>query len=108
MIIPNGTVEFIANSGGGIDADGYPVESVKSYGPPVPCQYKANNHNSLGKTNGETFTRASYWILIEWLEPTPGLTELLRLKSRSGRVVGEFPVLQFDPLEAVCQMRIIV
>ena len=109
MIIPNGTVEFVTNAAGGLDANGYPVEGKPTYGSPVPCQYKANTHNSLGKSNGETFTNASYSILIEMLKlSNSGITDRLRLKSRSGRVVGEFSVLQFEPLEAVCQMRILV
>lgn len=109
MIIPNGTIEFITNAPGGLDANGYPVQSGKTYGPEVPCQYIANNRNTLGRTNGENFIRASYQILIEWLDfSSLGKTERLRLKSRSGNEIGEYPVLNIEPLDAVCQLRILV
>lgn len=109
MIIPNGTVEFITNTPGGVDANGYPVAATKSYGPVVPCQYIANTRDTLGKTNGETFIKASYTIYLEWLDfKSEGHTGLLRLKSRSGNIIGEFPVLNIDPLDAVCQVRVLI
>lgn len=109
MIIPNGTIEFITNTPGGLDQNGYPVKSAKTYGPVVPCQYQANNRNTIGKSNGEAFIKASYSILIEWLDfKKDGKTELLRLKSRSGNEIGEFTVLDIEPLDAVCQLRILV
>lgn len=109
MIIPNGTIEFITNVPGGLDANGYPQKAAKTYGPVVPCQYIANTRNTLGKSNGEAFIKASYQILIEWLDfKSEGKTELVRLKSRSGNEIGEYPVLNIEPLDAVCQVRILV
>ena len=107
MIIPNGTIEFITNTAGRLNADGYPVAASKSYGTPVPCQYKANTYNNLGKTNGETFIKAAYSILIENV-PTISVTERIRLKDGDGKEIKEFPVLEVEPLDAVCQIRIIV
>lgn len=109
MIIPNGTIEFITNTAGGLDKDGYPVKSGTTYGPVIPCQYIANNRNTLGRSNGEAFIKANYQILIEWLDyKADGKTERLRLKSRSGVEIGEYSVMNIEPLDAVCQVRILV
>ena len=107
MIIPNGTIEFISMETGGLDEMGYPVEESKTYGKPVLCQYEAVTRDFLGKTNGETFTRATYSILIETI-PHCRMTRLIRLKCRHCNVIGEFPVLNIEPLDAVCQIRILV
>ena len=107
MIIPNGTVEFISRSAGGIDEHGYPVAATATYGNPVPCQYVANTFDYLGKSEGERFIRAAYSILVETVLPF-GLTENLRLKDRDGRPLGDYSVLRFEPLDAVCQLRILV
>lgn len=107
MIIPNGTIEFIKQSSGGIDANGYPVAATAEYGNPIPCQYEANSHSYLGKSEGEAFIRASYAILVEYVKPLD-MTERLRLKDRFGNTVKEFSVLQFQPLDAVSQFRILV
>jgi len=109
MIIPNGTIEFIENTPGGLDDNGYPIAASKSYGCPVPCQFIANSRDTLGKTNGETFIRASYSVYIEWIDRCScRFTELVRLKSRHGKTIGEYHVLDIEPLEAVCQVRILI
>lgn len=109
MIIPNGTIEFIHSCPGSLDEDGYPSTSCQCYGPAVPCQYTANVRNSIGKTNGETFVKASYAILVEWLNfKHDDQTGRIRLRSRSGNTVGEYSVLDIEPLDAVCQLRILV
>lgn len=108
MIIPNGTIEFVTNTPGGLDGNGYPVPASKSYGLPLECQYQAVTRNNIGITkNDEPFTQASYTVLIEWIDrSSEGVTGVVRLKSRSGNEIGEFPVRQIEPLEAVCQLRL--
>lgn len=108
MIIENGTIELKQKtSGGGIDpTTGYPHKPTSvGWGSPIPCQYSANKYNNLGRVNGEHFKTAEYSILIE---EQPFDTEQLRLKDRSGNVVGEFSIIQVEPLEAVCEIRIFV
>lgn len=108
MIIENGTIELKQKtSGGGIDPKtGYPVKPASvSWSDPIPCQYSANKYDNLGRVNGEHFTTAEYTILIE---EQPFDTEQIRLKDRTGKVIGEFSVIQVEPLEAVCELRILV
>lgn len=107
MIIPNGTIEAKRKTGGGIDPEtGYPVKpSSVDWGDPIPCQYSANKHDWLGRVNGEHFTTAQYTVLIE---EQPFAAEQIRLKNLAGDIVGEFSIMQVEPLEAVCELRILV
>lgn len=105
MIIQNGTIEFKTKTAGGIDPEtGYPLKpSSVSWGEPVPCQFKAKKMNLLGIVNGEHHTLASYEILIEE-QAVP--SEHVLLKDLTGKKVGEFSIIQVEPLEAVCEIRI--
>lgn len=105
MIIQNGTIEVKTKSGGGIDPDGFPIVPESSWGDPIPCQYSANKYNKLGRVNGENFTVASYLVLIE---EQPFDAEQIRLKNRSGKILGEFSIMEIEPLDAVCELRILV
>lgn len=109
MIIPNGTIEIKSKTEGGINPlTGYPVKSSEvSWGKPIDCQYSANKYDKLGKVNGEHFTVAQYSILIE--EQPIGEFEQIRLTdSLTGKSLGEFSVIQVEPLEAVCELKIMV
>lgn len=105
MIIQNGTIEVKQKTGGGINPEtGYPNKPGSvSWDDPIPCQYSANKYNRLGKVNGEHFTTAQYTVLIE---EQPFEAEQVRLKDLAGNMIGEFSIIQVEPLEAVCELRI--
>ena len=106
MIVANGTIETKIKSGGGINPEtGYPNKPSEAWGEPIPCQYQANSYSNKGRTNGEAFTIASYEILID---EQPYEAEQLRLLNDSGKVIGEFSVIDIKPLAAVCQVKILV
>lgn len=107
MIIQNGTIEIKRKTGGGIAPEtGYPQKpGTVVWGDPIPCQYSANKYNQLGRVNGEHFTTAQYSVLID---EQPFTAEQVRLKDRAGNVVGEFSVIWIEPLEAVCELRILI
>lgn len=107
MIIANGTLEIKSKTAEGIDpATGFPMKSTEtSWGEPIACQYTANKYNNLGKSNGEHFTVASYSVLIEGQQFN---AEQVRLKDSGGKVLGEFSVMSTEPLEAVCELRILI
>lgn len=109
MIIANGTIETKRKTAAGIDPEtGYPVRpSDVAWDEPVPCQYAANRYNGLGKVDGEHFTVAAYTILIED-DGRPFEAEQIRLKDRDGNLVGEYSVMQVEPLDAVCEIKILV
>jgi hypothetical protein len=107
MIIKNGTIEVITNSGGGIDeTTGLNTESSVAYGQPIDCQFKANKFSFKGKSNGSNFTVAQYEIYIDCCDAFTG--EKLRIKDAKGLTVGEFQIISFEPLDAVGQIRIYV
>ena len=106
MIIPNGTIEFGVNSGGGFDENGYPIASTTAYGAPIPCQFRHTSLNRLAISNDEHYVQVRYTIWVEVYDGFP--TERVRLKSRLGRQIGEFSVIGVTPLEAVCQYEILV
>ena len=107
MIIQNGTIETKTKTGGGIDATtGHPKKPTSSaWSTPIPCQYIPNSHNNLGVSTGQHFTQASYTVLIEEQAFT---AEQIRLKDMAGNTVGEFSVLSVEPLEAVCEIKILI
>ena len=107
MIIQNGTIELKQKTGGGIDPEtGYPIKpTVGDWSLPIPCQYYPNKYNNLGKVNGMNFKTASYTILIE---EQPFNNEQIRLKTLDGNTVGEFSVISVEPLDAVCELKILV
>lgn len=106
MIIQNGTIEAKEKTAGGIDpTTGYPIPSTSRWGEPIPCQYQYNQHNNLGRSNGEHFIVASYAILIDEI---PFEAEQIRLRDRTGKTLGEYSVISAEPLEAVCQIKILV
>ena len=97
MIIANGTIETKIKTGGGIDPDtDYPIAPSVSWGKPIECQYRANKYSNKGRANGEAFTIAPYDA------------EMLRLRDINGKILGEFSVIEVEPLQAVCQIRILV
>ena len=107
MIIQNGTIETKAKMGGGIDCEtGYPIKPSKAaWGSPIACQFITNSHNNLGVTTGQHFTQASYTVLIE---EQPFDAEQIRLKDMNGKTIGEFSILSVEPLEAVCEIKILI
>lgn len=132
MIIPNGTLEFfVVSKAGGLDADGYPVAATGAYGPAVPCQFSyAERSFRAEDEQGERVISQRYAILMEQfivrdtyrnIQITTSLggvyvigggpyptAERIRLKDLLGNTIGEFPVRNYEPLEAVCQLRITV
>ena len=106
MIIANGTIQTKQKSGGGIDPKtGFALPVSVGWGDPIPCQFSATRFDWQAKLRGEPVTQKSYTILIE---EQVFQAEQIRLTDRSGKVIGEFPIKQIEPLEAICQMRIIV
>lgn len=107
MIIVNGTIQVKTKTGGGLDTQGNPVRPTESWGDPIDCHIRVNSRSNLGKSNGNSFTTASYVILIE---PQPFVNDaIVRIAYKKGSELGEFPIM-FPPeyLEAVEAIRIVI
>lgn len=109
MIIANGFIQFKTQQAGEIDSDtGYRSKpDTVEWGEPIPCQMNAVTFNLLSRTaEGEHFTKVSFEVFLE--EYHEALSEQVRLTDRRGNLVGEFSVIEFKPLDAVCETRILV
>jgi hypothetical protein len=104
MVIVNGTISAKLKQGGGLDAAGYPLDVTASWAPPVPCRVSVNSKSNIGKQNGNTFTTASYTVLIEY---QPFEAERVKL-TEHGRDLGEFPVMYTEYLDVVGKLKIVV
>ena len=91
-------------TGGGFDSELHPVAPSCSYGEEIPCRLKANRKNFLGKSDGNSFTVASYEILVDG---PPFVAGRVRIGDTGG-VIGEFSVLWTEYLDAVHVYKIVV
>lgn len=108
MIIQNGTIEVQSSTGGGLNTTtGFPRVATPSWGDPIPCQFSPVKVNRLAQSQGEPVVEKSFTILIEE-QPQEFEAERVRLKTGTGRVVGEFSIISAEPLEAVGQVKITV
>lgn len=111
MIIANGSIEYLIVKGGGLDEEfGHPlpVEEVGS-GKPIPCQIVPTKIEQTAKTaEGEPVIRQAWVIYIEqrWRDRMTG--ERILLRDRKGDELGRYSVISTEPLDAVCEFRIIV
>lgn len=106
MIIANGTILPKQKTGGGVDPEtGYPIPASVGWGEPIDCQYMASRFDWQSQKRGEPVTQRSYTVLIE---AQPFEAEQIKLRDRDGKDIGEFSIRQIEPLDAVCQLRIIV
>ena len=108
MIIQNGTIQLIETGAECLDpVTGFPAAlPARAVGGPIPCQYSANKYDRLGMVDGEHFIVAQYSILVDADAIEDG-TRLI-LSDRNGQSLGEFSIMQIEPLDAVYQKRILV
>ena len=90
MIIENGTIQPKIKIGGGIDEQGNKILPAEYWGNEIPCNIRVNNSNLKGAVNGNTFTEATYEILIH---PQPFDWEVVKIKLH-GRDIGEYPLIK--------------
>ena len=86
---------------------GFPRIATPLWGDPIPCQIQPVKVNRLAQSDGEPVIEKSFTVLIE--EQTQEFTaDRVRLKTDTGRTIGEFSVISAEPLEAVGQVKITV
>lgn len=107
MIIENGTLKYLAGTtGGGIGDDGKPVKRTDTWSEAIPCNIRANNRNNLGRKEGTAFIIAAYIVTLERRTGfDPGRIQLF---NDEGQLLGEFPVVAIEVLEAVNAIKIFV
>ena len=90
----NGTLRYEILTEGGID----------EWSDPLPCSIKANSDNRKGRYEDGEFRQASFTILVECI-PFP----YNRVKlERMGENLGEYRVMNTEPLTTVGRTQIVV
>lgn len=103
MIIENGYISCKIVAGGGL-VDGNPVRQSEAWGEPIICHINTNMQNNKGLSNGNSFTVASYEVLIE-----EQAFDAKRIKLvKSNKDLGEFSVLSLEVLGVVGLIKITV
>lgn len=105
MIVENGYITPKIKTGGGRGADGKPVKPSVGWGEPVLANITVNKNSLVGKSNGNTFTVASYEVLIE---ASKYESESVMLSYLDGENLGEFSVMEIVPMQAVGMVKILV
>lgn len=103
MIVENGTIRPITQSGEGL-VNGNPTPPIEVVGDPIAANIRSNSRSSVGKSNGNTFTLATFEVLIARQELAADCIEL----SANGVDLGTFPILSIEILEAVDAIKILV
>ena len=104
MIIENGVIFPRIVSGGGFDAKRNPIPVTESWGDPIRCHVKVNHYNGHGKANGNTFTVASYEILIDDI---PFDATVIKIEQ-DGKQLGQHSILSAQRLHSVGAIKIMV
>lgn len=108
MIIPNGYIRIVRKTGGGLDANGYPIPVTSSLSRPIECQFNATALNLGGRNDaGEAQVRQGYTILIEETR-TCLRGESIVLYDGGKNKLGEFEVTRVKPIPSVCQIKLFV
>lgn len=108
MIIANGYIRVKTLTGGGLDANGFPVPASESLSGYVECQYRASSLNLAALSDaGEPIVSQSYTILIE-SGRSPFTAETIVLYDAQMAVVGEFEVRRIQELQRLGQVRLYV
>ncbi|MGL5913352.1 MAG: hypothetical protein ACRCZB_04240 [Bacteroidales bacterium] len=105
MIVENGKIIPKIKADGGFDDNGFPVPATEDFGEPISCNISVNKHDNLGKANGNSFTIASYVILIEAQKFSADKVKLIDAQEAD---LGEFAVIYAEPLQAVGAIKILV
>lgn len=104
MIIQNGYIRFAVPQTPEYDPDtGYPINSDREWGCRIPCQYVPVSRNYSDKVSGELYRTSSYDIYIEERSVDGGA---VLLETLDGTLLGEFPVVFPEHLQAVGQVRL--
>lgn len=105
MIIPNGTLQTIETTGGGMEK-GRPIPVQEAHGAPIECNIKTNTSNYHGVGVDGIFKRTDYIVLID-AATTPAFTaRRVVLTDNRGQRMGEFRVQDIQHLDYVGVIQI--
>ena len=100
----NGTLRYEVLIGGGINEYGEPIPARSEWSEPIDCSIKTNSDNRIGRYEDGVFRMASFTIMIEIAEIPYNSVKLERL----GEYLGEYQIINVEPLTSVGRIRITV
>lgn len=105
MIIPNGTLQTIETTGGGMEK-GRPIPVHETLGAPMECNIKTNTSDYHGVGVDGIFKRTDCTVLID-AAATPVFTaRRVVLTDNRGQHMGEFRVQDIQHLDYVAAIQI--
>ena len=105
MIIPNGTLQTIETTGGGM-VNGRPIPVQETLGDSIECNIKANTSNNHGRSVDGIFKRTEYTVLIDIAAAQTFKAERVVLTDNRGQRMGEFRVQDIQHLDYVEAIQI--
>lgn len=100
----NGILRYEILVEGGIDDYGEPIPEHSEWSEPIDCSINTNSDNRLGRYEDGVFRIASFTIMIELADFPYNSIKLERL----GEDLGEYKVLNAEPLTSVGRTKITV
>lgn len=106
MNIENGTYQTrsLIQQGDETDNHGRPTPATEEWSEPRPCCVQTISDNRVGAYADGVFRQASFYVLVE---PQSFPHRRIRL-TRLGEELGEFDVINAEPLMAVGALKIMV
>lgn len=103
MIIANGTIRPITETGGGYDESGSPIPASRVEGEEIPCNIQTDTHDRRGVSEDGTYSNHSYTILID---QQPWTARRIRLYDNRKNDIGEFQIQDEQFLDCVGAIKL--
>ena len=100
----NGTLKYEIPTEGGVNEYGEPVPARSEWSEPIDRSIKTNSDNRIGRYEDGVFRMASFTIMIELAKFPYNSIKLERL----GEYLGEYQVINAEPLTGVGRTKITV
>ena len=104
MIYSNGYILAKLADAGGLDADGYPIDTAEVWSEPIKCIYQSLNLSLNAISQGEKFTNQRFRVLID-LQPFE--SGEISIHTLNGDNIGCFEVDSIIPLTLVGRVEIL-
>lgn len=98
MVIVNGFLQPVELTGGGFDAKGCPVASIKTAGRLIPCNISSLSHDKRGTTTDTAFQTFSATLQIDLQEFNADRVNVFTLTGKmlaKEKEVQDIQVLEF-------------
>lgn len=107
MIIENGYMQVVEQSGGGMQ-NGRPIPVVETLQSAIPCNIKTIKHDRKGVTVDSVYTQSSYEVLVDIANIHHFTADKIALTDNRQMAIGVYKVQDVQHLDYVEAIKIIV